>query len=267
MPGGPSSYRLRHTTAAHWRATVMGSPAEPRQHWLTKVSYYRAVGEVLSTAQGRSVNWRAVVAAVRPYGSSSTFYEVAGPHAKQPLIGAYRRAGDADSLQIALTYHRTSAIHHLIDEAKVWSFWEYREAYLRTHDAAEELPADAYLQALGAWASMNRRLAAALEFAPPACAVEDFVVLSSGNLAALRAYRLLSEAVREAVGRPDDGALGAPEGHDDEYGDLAARIHANELGSSRTSSRPGVAERPEPLQVDDAAAAAGLQQPFLAKRP
>ena len=264
MPGGPSPYRLRHTIAARWRAADMGSQAEPRQHWLTKVAYYRAVVEVLSTAQKRSVNWRAVVAAVRPYGSSSTFYEVAGPRAKQPLMGAYRRAGDADALQIAYTYQRTSAADHLIDEAKVWSFWDYRDAYLRMHDAAEELPAEAYLQALRAWASVNRGLAGALEFAPPACAVEDFVALNGGTLAALRAHQFLTEVMREAVSRPDGSAMEAKAGHDDEYGDLAARIHANELGTVRTSPRPGVANRPEPRPVDDVVAAPGRPQPLLA---
>jgi hypothetical protein len=194
---------MRPTIAERWRSEVMGSRAEPRKHWRTKVAYYRAVCEALSTAKGRPFTWRTVVAAVRPRGSGSTFYEVAGPKAKHPLIDAYHHTTDADALQIAFTYRRDCAIDRLIDEAKVWSFWEYREAYLRPALRTTEPPADALVRALAAWASLNPTLAAALHFAPPVCAVEDYVALHRGALAGLRAQRRLNEVVRDAVGRPD----------------------------------------------------------------
>jgi hypothetical protein len=204
MPPGPSSYDLRETVAERWRTEVMGSRAEPRSRWRTKVTYYRAACEALASAQGQPITWRAVVAVARPRGSSSTFYEVAGLHAKHALIDGYRRASDADTLQIAVSYRRDSAIDRLIDEAKVWSFWEYREIYLRRRHQVEESPADALVRALVAWAGLNRTLAAALNFAPPVCAVEDFVALHHGGLAALRAQRCLHDVIREAVCRPGE---------------------------------------------------------------
>lgn len=225
MPLGPSIHDLRETIADRWRAELTGSRTKPRSHWATKVAYYRAAGEALAATSGAPPSWRDVVAAVRPRGSASTFYDVAGEHAKHRLIDVYRRARDADSLQIALDYHRTEAIGHLIDEAKVWSYWEYREAYLRTHRDADRLPTEGYVEALAAWASVNRPLAAALDFAPPVCAVEDLVALRRGDVAALRARRRLTEVVREAVGRPDLPGSVEPLA----LGDLAARTHAAPL--------------------------------------
>jgi hypothetical protein len=209
MPPGGSSYDLRTTIAERWRAEVMGSRAEPRSHWKTRVAYYRAVCEALATAQGRPFTWRGVVAAVRPSGSSSTFYEVAGRHAKHALIDVYHRATDADALQIAFNYRRDTAIERLIDEAKVWSFWEYRETYLRRQYLVAQPPADALVEAVADWATKDRTLAAALHFAPPVCAVEDLVALHHGGLAALRAQRWLSDVVREAVCRPRERCGGA----------------------------------------------------------
>jgi len=226
MPPGPSPYDLRTTIAERWRSEVMGSPTEPRKHWKTKVAYYRAVCEALSMAQGSPLTWRAVVAAVRPHGSGSTFYEVAGPKAKHPLIDAYRDATDADALQLAITYRRGSAIEQLIDEAKVWSFWDYREAYLRGLPRATVPPADAFVRTLAAWAGLNRTLAAALHFAPPVCAVEDFVTLHRGALAAFRAQRQLTEVVREASYQPDEPTLAGSIERDG----FATQLYAHEFG-------------------------------------
>lgn len=254
MPLGPSYSDLHETITAHWRAGLMGSRAKRRSHWTTKVAYYRAACEALAAAQDRPFTWHEVVGAVRPRGSTSTFYDVAGRHARHRLVDAYHDAGDANSLQIALDYHRTRAIDHLVDEAKVWSYWEYREAYLRTYRDAEHLPIEGYQETVAAWASVNRPLAAALDFAPPMCAVEDLVALHRGDLAALRAQRWLTDVVREAVRRPDvpdPAEATAP-------GELAARNHDRDSGPRLL---------PAPLrstELDDAADPTRARTPLLA---
>jgi hypothetical protein len=202
MPPGLFSSDSRNTLAERWRMEVMGSRAEPRSHWKTKVAYYRAVCEALAAADGGPLSWRDIVAVVRPRGSSSTFYEIAGPHAKHSLVDVYHQTNDPDALQIALNYSRGSAADRLIDEAKVWSFWGYRESYLHRQTQAGEPPTDALVRALATWATRNRTLAAALHFAPPVCAVEDLVALHNGGLAALRAQRWLNDVMRVAVCRP-----------------------------------------------------------------
>jgi hypothetical protein len=42
-------------------------------------------------------------------------------------------------------------------------------------------------------------LAAALNHAPPACAVEDLMIIKDGRMAALRATNELSDIIREAI--------------------------------------------------------------------
>jgi len=118
MPRGRSFYDLHDTIAARWRAILAGSGGSPRPHWVTKVTHYRAVIDALTSARGGPIGWRDVIAAIGPRGSASTFYDVAGRHAKHRLVDAYRNANDANSLQIALEYHRTAAIDNLVDETR-----------------------------------------------------------------------------------------------------------------------------------------------------
>jgi len=48
---------------------------------------------------------------------------------------------------------------------------------------------------VGAWADDHPGLAATLDFAPPACAVEDLVVVDGGKLPATRAYGRLRSSM------------------------------------------------------------------------
>jgi hypothetical protein len=256
MPRGRSFYDLHDTIAARWRATLAGSGSSSRPHWATRVTHYRAVVDALANAQGGPITWRDVVAAIGPRGSASTFYDVAGRHAKNRLIDAYGNANDANSLQIALEYHRTAAIDNLIDETKTWSFWEYREAYLRTYRDADPLPVERYLTTLATWASTHPLLAAALDCAPPMCAVEDLVALHRGGLAALRARRLLTDVVREAVLRSDPSPPNRPAGSSvtpvpartaAPSPSLASRRSAERSPAADEAHRTGCAMTPAPV--------------------
>jgi hypothetical protein len=188
---------LRKTVIGEWHTRLTGNPSARRSHWQTKVIYFRAAADLLASRPGQPLTWKSVVAAARPRGCRSTFYEVAGAHARHRMIDDLIGDGGPDSMQIALRYLRSDPVEQLIDEAKVWSYWPYRERLLTarmTHDQAEE----ALIRSLTTWARHNESLAAALGHSPPACAVEDLTVLSRGRLAATRAASQLSDVLCHA---------------------------------------------------------------------
>ncbi len=70
----------------------------------------------------------------------------------------------------------------LVAEAKIASFWPYREGVIMVADAFDMTPfewAAAYLRALGAWAADDRPLAACAPAGPPECVLEDLTVLAA----------------------------------------------------------------------------------------
>src|SRR5688500_205367 len=162
---------LFHTVVGEWHRRLSTTQSAKRSHWRTKIIYFRSVARLLSMYPGIRLTWRRIVEAAGPQGSRSTFYEVAGAHARHPLIDDLIRDGRLDSIQLALCYRRPDAVTQLVDETKVWSFWPYRERLLATF-AAEPMPAEAMeaalYEALADWAGRQPGLAAALDHAPPA---------------------------------------------------------------------------------------------------
>jgi hypothetical protein len=193
---------LYDTVIGEWHRRLSSNRSVNRSHWHTKSRYFRAVAELLTTDPGLRPTWRRIVNAAGPHGSRSTFYEVAGSHARHALFDDLVRDGRPESIQLALCYHRADAVTRLIDEAKVWSFWPYRERLLAgfmvgwTPPEAMEV---ALTNALTAWARQHRHLAAAVDCAPPACAVEDLMIIRAGRLAAVRATKVLAEFIRDAT--------------------------------------------------------------------
>jgi hypothetical protein len=184
---------LAETVAAAWRDTLERSGSSLGKHWRTRITYYAATDRLARATPGVTPSWRAIVEEVRPHGSPSTFYEVTGRRAKYALRDAYIEHASTASLGIALHYSRASAVEQLVDEAKVWSYWPYREIWLRRSG----LTPDSVVLTVDAWAHHHSGLAATLDFAPPACAVEDLVVVNDGNLPAVRAFDRLRDAVRK----------------------------------------------------------------------
>ncbi|MFF5289930.1 hypothetical protein [Paractinoplanes globisporus] len=208
-------HELRETVAVRWRVELAGrepavrayrsakdrEPAgrEPavHTHWSTKVSYYRAIEELLAGgADPEELGWTDIVAAVRPRGSRSTFFAVAGPHAKKPLVGAYR-LGPGPVREIAGLLSRSAAPEMLVDETKVWSYWPHRDGWMDELFRGDGVAAaECLIRVLLDWAVREPALAAALDHAPPACAIEDLVVIRAGRTPAAEAARLLREAIR-----------------------------------------------------------------------
>lgn len=193
---------LFNTVVGGWHRRLSTTQSTKRSHWRTKIIYFRSVARLLSMSPGMRLTWRRIVEAAGPQGSRSTFYEVAGAHARHPLIEDLIRDGRLDSIQLALCYRRADAVTQLVDETKVWSFWPYRERLLASF-AAGPMEAGAMeaalVEALTAWAAHNRGLAAALDHAPPACAVEDLMLIKGGRVAAFRATNELSDVIRQVT--------------------------------------------------------------------
>jgi hypothetical protein len=194
--------RLDATVSARWRRRLIGAGAEEGRHWRTKVAYYEALCRVLSP--DTTPSWSEVTDAVEGGGSRSTFYEVTGKHAKHPLLAQFRVAGSTtDGLLLAHLYDRSSAVERLIDEAKAWTFWPYRECLpllCQLDPGADETAlANLLVRCVRDWARRFPVIAGALDAFPPVCAVEDLLALRPGQLSPMSAVTMLIRVTREAL--------------------------------------------------------------------
>ena len=200
---------LRTSVIGGWHERLAGNKSARRNHWQTKVVYFRSVAGLLASRPGRAPTWKCVVAAALPPGRRSTFYEVAGAHARHRMIDDLIADGRPDSMQIALRYLRTDAVEQLIDETKVWSYWPYRQRLLagvHTEEMTDQQTERALTRSLAVWARCHDKLAASLDHSPPACAVEDLILLRQGRIAATRAASQLSDVLRREATKPATGA-------------------------------------------------------------
>jgi hypothetical protein len=190
------------TVIEDWYVGLAGNRSARRNHWTTKVIYYRAVTELLDVRPDHPLTWKSIVGAARPRGCRSTFYEVAGSQARRGMVDHLIEDGSITSYTIALHYRTGDPVVQLVDETKVWSFWPYRQRF--RPDAAggdaEQVP-EQLRALLTEWACAHPGLAAANCCRPPACTVEDLTLLSAGRLAPTRAEARVAEVLRQAIGR------------------------------------------------------------------
>src|SRR5205085_4384204 len=94
----------------------------------------------------------------------------------------------------------------LIDETKVYEYWPYHTAWLQyaeiESDLSTALLTESLVSVVAGWARGNPGLAAAMDHAPPICAVEDLLAVNRGRLSAVRAHAILVNTVRQAVESP-----------------------------------------------------------------
>jgi len=194
---------LGRTVTGTWHARLAGITSVRRNHWQTKIVYFRAATELLTARPGTPLTWKSIVAAARPSGCRSTFYEVAGSHARHRMVDDLIADGRPDSVQLALRYLRTDPVDQLLDEAKVWSYWPYRQQLVARLEASSMSPAEvaaALLETVARWGGDHEALAASVGHTPPACAVEDLTVVHQGRLAAIRAAAQLTDVLRHTPG-------------------------------------------------------------------
>ncbi|MGK5685119.1 hypothetical protein [Actinoplanes sp. URMC 104] len=200
-PAAPQTFdRFDHTVVGRWVGRLSGSTSPRRNHWRTKSIYYRAATLLLEAEPRPPLTWKTIVAAAEG-GCRSTFYEVAGAHARHRMVDDLISDGGCDSIQIALRYLRTDPVEQLIDEAKVWSFWTDRQQLLPTlaTGMSPEVLESELTGALIAWAGRHPALAAAVDCTPPACAVEDLTVIHRGRLSGTQAANRLTDVLRAAL--------------------------------------------------------------------
>lgn len=117
----------------------------------------------------------------------------------------------------------------LIAEAKIVSFWAYREGVLQIAGKFDmSLPevAEAYLRALAAWAGGDVPLAACRPAGPPACVAEDMAVLSM----------LWTQRYHHGVSEPPEWAIGT------------RRVGAAPRAAARGREKDPVTEKAEHLE-------------------
>jgi hypothetical protein len=191
------------TVVSRWVRRLSANASPRRNHWRTKSIYYRAAVLVLETEPRPALTWKSIVAATGDLGCRSTFYEVAGAHARHRMVDELISDGSSDSIQIALRYLRTDPVEQLIDETKVWSFWPRRQQFrhaLTTGMSPGEIESE-LTAALAAWTIRHPALAGAVDATPPACAVEDLTVIHRGRLSGTQAANRLTGVVRQYMAR------------------------------------------------------------------
>jgi len=204
----PLTISLDTSAAAVWRNVLVRQGAADRSHWATKTSYYRGVIDTLERGVTHP-SWTDVVEAVRPRGSRTTFYDVAGRRARNPLLRSYQERDVRNLLLLSFLYQRPNAVEQVIDETKVWSFWPYREHWLAGLDRSTD-PARAAADLIGRlveWAARNSALAGAIDHAPPICVVEDLMMVCRWELAPVTAVRALGPALRKATRQPPNTGI------------------------------------------------------------
>ncbi|BEL06356.1 hypothetical protein Q0Z83_045470 [Actinoplanes sichuanensis] len=194
---------LRETVAVVWRRNLFGSEPYPSRHWTTRDSYYQAVDGLLADAPGSALSWQEIVDAAG--GSRTTFFDLANPRTRRALREAYADAvGPARDLVDQL--NRDTKTELLVDETKVWSFFPHRSGWMHQLDNMNDLNrtmiAESLVRVLLDWAGRQPHLAAAHDYAPPICAIEDLLIVRRGELLTVDAVALLRDGIRQRITPP-----------------------------------------------------------------
>ncbi|MBU2665131.1 hypothetical protein KOI35_16635 [Actinoplanes bogorensis] len=191
------------TAVSRWVERLSGNTSPRRNHWRTKSIYYQAALDLLESTPRPALTWKNIVAAAGDRGCRSTFYEVAGAHARHRMVDELINDGGSDAIQIALRYLRSDPVEQLIDETKIWSFWPRRQHLLRTLTTgmSPEVMEAELIASVAGWTRENRALAAAVDATPPACAVEDLTLIHRGRLSGTQAVVRLTDVIRENLSR------------------------------------------------------------------
>jgi hypothetical protein len=197
--------QLESSAAARWRARTAG-PDEQFRNWQTRVGYYHAVVDALRRDTTGRVDAGDIIRR-HEHGRRSTFYAVA---THKGLLRSYRAQQSLATRQLG-DLVTTDPVSQLVAEAKVWSFWPVRQAWVRELDGrnptGELVTAGRSLvRRLAGWRAENPALAAAQDGIAPLCAVEDLMILSRHTVSASQAGLMLSHAAASGeLTVPDDG--------------------------------------------------------------
>ena len=183
-------------------AAKPGVRRQRANHWRTRVNHYEAATEVVGD-QNIEFGHRQIAA--RAGGPVSTVFDQFGKKGNHKLLTDYQSQHTACHDELATLYDRgTNATEFLVDEAKVWSYWDHRSGWLSELRAAPELSrraaAETLVRVLTGWAVSAAALAGCLGCSPPVAAVEDLLVIWAENAPVAAAHTVLREVIELALG-------------------------------------------------------------------
>jgi hypothetical protein len=174
---GSIIYELNSTRTAQWHAVASGTHRAGA--WSERMRCFIGLSEMLAEqadlekAQSEQTAPRALLTEVARrahFAAHETVYKKFRAEKEGPIT---RWAGADEAIKPR---------NALVAEAKIVSFWAYREGVLQIAGKFDmTLPevAEAYLRALAAWAGDDVPLAACRPAGPPECVAEDMAVLAT----------------------------------------------------------------------------------------
>ena len=177
---------LSNTPTARWLRSVRS--CNRAGGWTERLRDYAALSTVLdkhvAAHSGPQLGPGAVFVAQPLIDLSSLVKLVAGQQqlgGSESVYRRYRAKGeDKPGVRWAADDRSVKPAAALVIEAKISSFWPYREGVAAAADAFDMTPrewAAAYLRSLAAWTSDSWPLAACVPAGPPECVAEDMRVL------------------------------------------------------------------------------------------
>jgi len=166
---------LNSTWTARWYQAASGT--QRGDAWAERLRYFRALSELLTELVKGSNQQQ-----IAPRGLVSEVARRAHFSAHETLYKRFRSEWEGPIERWAGADDAVKPRNALVAEAKIVSFWPYRDGVLRLADSpGVTLPevAEAYLKALASWASDDSPLAACRPAGPPACVTEDMSVLAT----------------------------------------------------------------------------------------
>jgi len=166
---------LNSTWTARWYQAASGT--QRPDAWAERLRYFRALSELLTELVKGSNQPQ-----IAPRGLVTEVARRTHFSAHETLYKRFRSEWEGPIERWARTDDAVKPRNALVAEAKIVSFWGYRDGVLRlagTPGVTLTEVAEAYLSALASWASDDGPLAACRPAGPPACVAEDMSVLAT----------------------------------------------------------------------------------------
>ena len=180
---GSINHELNSTRSALWYEVASGT--QRTDAWAERLRCFIGLSELLAEQarleEEQPQGTRPQQAQTAPRALLTEVARRARFAAHETVYKKFRAEWEGPIARWAGTDEAVKPRNALIAEAKIVSFWAYREGVLQIAGKFDmSLPevAEAYLRALAAWAGDDVPLAACRPAGPPACVAEDMAVLA-----------------------------------------------------------------------------------------
>jgi len=171
---------LGSTSTARWYQAASGT--QRADAWAERLRYFAALSELLAELVAGD---RRPSPQIAPRGLVTEVARRAHFAAHETLYKRFRPDWEGPIPRWAGSDEGVKPRSALVAEAKIVSFWPYRDNVVRLADKPDVLVqevAEAYLLALAEWASAELPLAACRPAGAPACVAEDMAVIATSWL-------------------------------------------------------------------------------------